>query len=553
MKNPKSLILILAACFFSLSGLRAQGPGDPLAGQDTLVLENERIEDVIDSDKPTLRLPFQTITQAPVDDITYESRDFYVETDFKPAPPRIQELKPPKPNPLMNNFLKVGLGRFITPLVKVSLSNGREGAFDYGLDLTHLSAHNDALRYRQFREDYGTLRGTAINGNNNLSGLLHLYNTSYFNYADTVMGGDVDVYEDRIRMAFTRVNLEGRVASNYDPDATFAYDAGLGFRVYTGRRKNTEIHIQLTPKIEGFLTREVSIGILPDITYVRAQIDSVDQNRFLLRGHPFLRFQNDELEVQGGVNVNYFNNSIDSSGTFSLVPTLEVAYKLIPEVLTLKGGITGGMTHNHFYGMIGENRFLATAQEIRPTVEKLNIYGGVSGNIGQKADFAGKLYYRKVKNQLIWFTPENGAYFTALYDTNMSVVGTHLELNYDVLTELRAGVAVDINGYSTSNITKYFQASPLRVKMFGEYTLNDKLQLNGELFLFGQTPMTVDAMGAVINRKAFADMNLSADFRVTPRISLFLEANNLFSMKYQRWWNYDERPIDFKGGATFIF
>ena len=67
MKIYFSLILALAFT------LQVSAQGDPLGGKDKLVLENERIEDVIDSDKPFLKIPYQEIKEGELSNISYES------------------------------------------------------------------------------------------------------------------------------------------------------------------------------------------------------------------------------------------------------------------------------------------------------------------------------------------------------------------------------------------------------------------------------------------------------------------------------------------------
>ncbi|MEO0585466.1 MAG: hypothetical protein AAF135_24855, partial [Bacteroidota bacterium] len=97
---------------------------NPLEGQDSLVLENERINDVIDSDKPFIKPPYQEIKQGAQDKPTYQSQEFYVETEFEPVPPRFKEVDPDEKNRYKNNLLRLGIGRYTTPLAQLYINNG---------------------------------------------------------------------------------------------------------------------------------------------------------------------------------------------------------------------------------------------------------------------------------------------------------------------------------------------------------------------------------------------------------------------------------------------
>ena len=58
----KNITYILLFFVLILGGLLAQAQdNNPLEGQDSLVLENERINDVVDSDKPFINPPYQEI------------------------------------------------------------------------------------------------------------------------------------------------------------------------------------------------------------------------------------------------------------------------------------------------------------------------------------------------------------------------------------------------------------------------------------------------------------------------------------------------------------
>ena len=71
--------------------------------------------------------------------------------------------------------------------------------------------------------------------------------------------------------------------------------------------------------------------------------------------------------------------------------------------------------------------------------------------------------------------------------------------------------------------------------------------------LYGERAMTVDSTGNAITQGFAADVNLSADYRFSKRISIFLELNNLLSTNYQEWYNYRVRPFDVKAGVTVSF
>ena len=534
-----------------------QAQNDPLGGRDTLVLENERIEDVIDSEKPFLKPPAQQIQPPSLRDLEYLSRDFYVQTVFKPRPPHLKPLEAERRPPLFNNMIRLGLGRYLTPLAQVYLNNGEDRYSNYGLNFTHFSSHSDEISLREFREDYGTVYGSYQTDYNKFGGHVHLYNTGYFHYADPFAADTAATdgqIEDSLRMNFTRVELAGNIQSLEDSEIPYYYDVGGAIRYYGGKTENSEFHVSLNPTGGISMTDQISLNLNTDFTYIRGNIVGEKQNRTFFGLEPFLRFENETFSLKAGVQFNSFRNSVDTTGSQTVFgPAVEASFALIPESLDIIGGVSSGMKNNHYYDMIYENRFLDDDIDILPTIEKLHAYGGIRGNFSQLFDFTGKVYYKRWENALMYTSRPGTGQFQATYDSLTTVVGVYAEVNTQFSESLRGGAALNINNFTTDSEEKFFHVAPLQLDVHATYTWNDQLSVNSELSVFGSTPMTLGETNEVIRRETFLLWNLGADYQITERFSVFLKLHNILNSKYQRWHNYRERPIDFMGGITIIF
>lgn len=546
MKIYFSLFLALAFT------LQVSAQTDPLGGKDKLVLENERIEDVIDSDKPFLKIPYQEIKEGELSKISYESKDIYVETDFEPAPPNPRVLEVEKEIPDYSNFLKAGFGRYATPFAQFYL-HGEQNGYDYGVDLSHLSAHNDAIPFREFRENNGNFHVGYLTDQSKFLGHLKFYNTRYYNYADTMMRSTPEVYQDSIQMNVTQVDIGGKVLHNYETDAAYDYDLGASLQFHGDRRSNRELHLNLNPNGSYAIGDGIEVGAESGITFTSASIGGQGQSRIFLDFKPYLGYKAGEFSMLVGLRLDYYNNNADTASRAIAAPQLDFRYHLLPGSLTVFAGVTGGLVYNRYYDLIRENRFLSNDVDIRPTVERAHVYGGISGQLGNKADYNAQVNYKRVEDALIYMIADTGAYFTLGYDSLMNVIGVDFELNYDILEELRAGAKFSYNNYSTSTFAKNFHRAPLQMGIYASYTYDKRLTGTAELNVYGATPMTQDAEGNIITRNTFLDLNLGGDFRLNDRLSLWLEVNNLLNASYQRWYNYLERPFDIKGGLTFSF
>jgi len=559
MKYFAYSLSFFALIFLSLSLSFGQNE-NPLEGKDSLVLENERIEDVIDSDKPTIKVEYQQIKQGKDQQVEFNSKPYKVEVDFQPAEPKIIPIEKTREEDFTHNYLRVGIARFTTPLAELYLNNGQDKDLDYGFRFKHLSAHTDIVPLRNFRQDEGDLKLSGFQGDYNYKANLYVYNTAYWNYAGddtTLFPSETQVREDSLRMSYTRVNGNASIGTVYDRDRGYFYDIGIGSKVLSSRRGNNEFHVGLFPEAGLYFGNEGDLGLVSEVTYVRGRVADSSQNRFYAHVNPTFNYVNDRFSLKAGVDFAFFRNSADSTGFTNLGPDVEVAYQVLPQSLTVVLGATSGMTHNHLYDMFFINPYLDRDIQIQPTLERINVYGGIKGNLNQSLDYSVQAFHKRRQNQLIYRSMDS-VYFQALYDSLVTITGLHAELNHDVSDNIVAGAALNINIYNTSNqdsmTQRFFHAVPLRVDAFAQYqTLEDKLTARADLSFYGPTPFGVDAEGEILTRNAFLNLGARVDFRPIPAVSVYLGLNNLLNGKYQRWFNYPERGIDVMGGLTFSF
>ncbi|TAE47212.1 MAG: TonB-dependent receptor [Bacteroidetes bacterium] len=528
----------------------------PLGGKDTLVLENERIEDIVESEKPFQKPPYQEIPKTNKENIQYSSKDVYVATEFEPAPPDIREMDRKKKEVYTHNFIKVGVGRYVTPLVQVHAYSGPGKDLAYGLDFTHLSAHQDKIPLRRFREDYGSLRLGASTDEFTLGGRAFFYNTSYFNYADTVFSGNETAREDSLGTGFTRMAFEVDLFSNHPERTGLHYNATAGTRLVGENRGSREGQFFVLPNVGYRINDMFSVDLLGNLTFASGRTIGKIQNRLYVDLAPRLAITNDALGLNLGFRFNYFANSLDTANFLNLGPDIQLTYEISPDAFTLLAGYTVGMTPNFYNDLIAENRYLGGSFLMKPTVEKMHIYLGARGSVNKQVDFSARLYYKRLQNALIYRTGD-GVYFQPAFDSLTTVTGGHFEVNYDLQGDIKLGAALNVNVYNTSDneglTPVYFHATPIRLDVFGSYVWKENLTAKGELLFYGPTPMFLDEAGDIVNRGVFPNVNASVDYRITKGFSVFLWVNNLLNVNYQRWYNYPERRIDFRGGVTVSF
>lgn len=562
--TKNQICILLAFCFITLCGGLSTASAqitDPFKDSDSTVVTGKWEGDLEDLEKPRLKLPKVEVKTDPKG-LTYDHKEIQGKTSFTPR-------KPGKPKPigkapmpqLHSNFVKLGFGRFVTPLAKVYLNNSYNEQVDVGLDFTHLSASNTSsyADYAEFREDYGTAKFNYLLKDHSMGGKVYVNNTSFFYYADSMVANRSELTDtiqnlinDSLRNVYTKVKAEAYLKRNYH-DEGVNWDGTLQFRNYSDRMGNKDLHFSILPNLNWKINPNFSADVDLNLTFSNSTFDTATQSRLFFDFTPTATYQWEELWVQAGLKVNSFNDSLN---TFGAYPILRAQYNILPEQLTAFAGLKGEMKYNTFYDQVEVNRYLRTRDvkpDIRPTREKLNIYGGVSGSVTQYVNFSAKAYYKVVEDQLMYFNEENGAYFDMVYDTAFKETGAELSVLFNMDDKIKAGVNGKFRSFKTSNIAYNYGVPNTRVDIWGSYNFGEKVWVASEIYVLGKRNMSVDSLGMPITQNALADINLSVDYRFNKRISVFLELNNILGNEYYRWHNYQERPFDLKAGVTASF
>lgn len=550
MKFHTKYILGGLLTFASLSQLQAQTTepnGLGLEDEDKYQVTKSYEPRLQNLEKPVLETPQPGSKEVDPEKMEYEEEKIEVSTVYTPPKPKITN--PPKETVerLQNNLLKVGFGRFATPLVELYLNNGRNDQAQVGLDFTHLSSSSGHVDYGEFRKDYGTLKGEYYLDENTIYSKVFVNNSNFFYYADSILATNPE-FKDSLRQTYTQIQADVGLMKNYSTDGLF-YDVGLRFKSYSDRFQNRDLHFSLLPKFGWSITDNISAGIDAGLTFSNTRFDT-SRSRNFIEFTPYAQYATDRFEARAGLKVNSFS---DTTNAFGAYPMLSAAFQLIPERVNVKAGLQGEMKYNQYYELMKENQYLLRQADILPTREKINLYASVDGNFAKYFNFNARAYTRKVENQLIFFVEEQGAYFQTVYDTNFRESGAELSLVFNKSNKIKAGMTGKFRSFKTSNIAHNYNVPNTRFDLWGSYNFADKVLITTEIYVFGKRTMSLDSSGVGIEQPAQADINLSADYRFSKRISVFLELNNILSNQYYRWHNYLERPLDIKAGVTLAF
>lgn len=566
----RKIFLLYTLLTFTFIIVLAQ-KNNPMAGQDSMVLENERIFDIKDSDKPLMGFPNREIQTPDVTEIQYLSKDYFF--DSKPELPPINPIayNPNSDSSLKNangnlrhNYIKAGLGQFITPYAELYLTNSPKSAVNWVINAKHSSSHLDKITLRQFREE-SLLAQIGKTGKSNVWDLtLRGFNNAYSIYAhtDSIAKPSISL-KDSLGRGFTNGDIAFHIGNErFTAREGWVYEIKVGAKnvwdskVFKKLQSNNEYNIFLLPKLQYYFNNDWSAGFVTDFVTSFGKISDLANTRFFVNALPYVQFENEKWKARAGASINNFHNTLGKADTnqFFIASVIEASYQIIPSTLSLYAGYKGGMKNNTYYDLLNTCRYVSRNVILSTTTEKMHAYLGAHGNIMSKLDLDIKGYYKKIANPLLFYGTQEGQFIQVMYDSLTSNWGSHIEVNYSVVQTLHIGGAIDYNHFKTTTAKAYFGTAPFQARLYSRIQLLDsQVSLQPELYIYGKTPMGLDKNNQVLYRGFMPDLSIKADYRITERFSAFLHLNNLIGVKYYPYLNFPERRWNFLAGVGFIF
>lgn len=520
-------------------------------GEDSLAVENVRIESLNISEKPEIKTPAPEIRFARPE-LTFRERFANVDFQLPRASVRIPPpLNPPLPD-YPTRYVRIGGGRFATTLAEVYWNNGRNQKTAWGFDARHRGMANGFVPYAEFLEHHANAHLDWFKNRFILGAQANFHQADYHHYGDPLLGNTLDA-QLRTRRNWIRLNTGLSLKSN-NPSGNTRYAAGIRFRVWDDNRENQENTLSFNPEISSKIRENMRIAVAYEFSMANNRTGSNSQSRIFNHLQPLLVWKVTRAEVKGGFGLNLYAAEETQNRFY---PHLEGRYELLKERMEVGGIISGGMQFPLMYNWIVENPYLDTLARLNPSVDIYRAGIWFSGKWARLLTWKVSLHSRQTDGQPVFFSnPGREGYFTVLYDTGFVQNGVRLDLNLNPSREWEGGASIQYNDNRTGSVAHFYHQPAVKGEAFLSWLPDPRLRLTVRNYTVGRRQMGLTQSGsafAVVSVPAFSDFGIGAEYRFYKRFSLFLEASNLLGQSYERWFFYPERPLDFRGGLTAVF
>ncbi len=574
--------LLLAAGLSGALALGAQAQTQPGKGRARGTIQDAEIEIVKDrvNTLPEATRNFEKIRLAPppkpTRQVTYTYPDFRLPaTRLNPAV-QVLTVAQEELEPLTGNYVKLGLGNYGSVYARAHLHSTRNEQYSYGLDVRHNSSKTGPVDGQNSGASLtsATATGEYYLGSAALGGALDFARDVYHFYGYDRSKLASEPSPDDIKQTFTRFGARA-YARNRATDAALQYEVGLGYKYFGDRFGVSENNLLVNGKAGYALSETSRITLDAQGSFIsdKQPLGLVGQTGDLSRTRNFFQ-ATPAYELTGktglsltlGATLGYSSDALNGVGKGMINPAVRVGYAVVPEKFQLYAGLGGALQRVTRYDLSQENPWLAPGQALADTHAGPTVYAGftaapVSGlalaaraTLGRSRD----LYF--YRNSLA-----DTSKFDLVYDsTTINVANVHAEALYSASEKVRVGFKADYNYYGVKALAQAYGRPAFLGTLYGTYNASEKLLLGASFYYYsanygvGYTPgltLPFPSSRTLVDRQtnAVIDLSLRADYRITPKFSVFAMGNNLTGRRSQRYLNYQSQGVNVIGGLTYAF
>ena len=516
-------------------------------------------------------------------------------SDFRTSSIQGEDISPEFDASYHENYFRLGMGNYGKILADGTIATTLENKMEVGADVHFLSTTGLKKEYPWKSDQSSANVGAFLNsyGEKGKLGINADYGLNDYNYYGIYAvqpDADVDLQQKTNRFQVNgfydhysnEILNDVRVKSSFISDHFDATESNAGVFL------NLSKHGVDIPRFdEVSFNADLGLGL----ETVKSNFEIVDKNSSsylkgavvpeikFQKGDSYIRLGSDFSFLNGTYQDRYLDEKLKNNKTYWF-PKAELQFAAMDQ-FKFYGGVDGGLQLNTYANLLEENPYLVSDLQLRPTETKYKVYFGLRGDVDETFKYDVSAGFGEMKN-ILFFEANNlfdnlsslnrSAYnfantFSAAYD-NGSVSEVKGSVQYFPLQNLVLDGELHFAKYKLENYRNIYNRPLVTASLGGKYTMLDKKLHLGAQAIFSSDKTTnsftvephPNDPGLVVTTEdtndkvgGFADLNLSAEYKVHKNFSIFALGNNLLNTKYQTFKGYKVLGAQILGGVKISF
>ncbi len=441
------------------------------------------------------------------------------------------------------NYVKAGFGNLGTVYIDAGFGGLKGTNYETAIRLHHLSQKGD-IEHQKTASSGVNADGTYHSANHDWHASL-LYNRSQFGY----FGYDHSLYEYTNRDSVTQVFNLFRVGVDMQPRKgeyrTVTYHPGVTFSSYSDNHNASETSFGFNaPFFYNLDSIQFEVGLSGVFTQLNVS-PFVAENNNMLQINPGMRFS------QNGFSGHVYLRPTFGKDNSYLLPDLRAAYIIPNSQFVIAAGYQSNLRRNTYEELSTYNPYMFNLFSVQQTRTD-EIYGSVQTNVGNHINFGAKVSWWNYNHLPLFLNDSlDQKQFYIVHD-KVNAISFQANLRYQVNTTLSIGVNAMINGF-TPDAQKEVWHEP-GVRFNADFILRPvpELTITGYLAVVNGIK-AYNIYDQTVNTRGVFDLGAGVEYNFIPRLSAFINVNNMLNNKYERWLGYNSYGFNIYGGLRLKF
>jgi hypothetical protein len=485
--------------------------------------------------------------------VTYNIPSQNLFFSYQPVPIKAIAYEPDSATVWDNDqYIKVGYGNYASPHIEAAAAFGNPKTTSVNLHAKYI-ASNGNLPFQDYNK--ANIEANAnfnVSARNEVIAKAFYYNSNQYKYGITTGSFTKDQLQQQFNTLGASVAFHSKGMNEYG----ITYHPEISASNFTDNRNANEFSLLIKAPINKSFGKlfAFDLSATADLTKlnqptIALPYTNVNNNLFYL--NPTFQFKTPNFQLNAGIQPSWDNSS------FSLLPNFTAAIKVNEEkTLIAEIGWIGSFNKNTYRSLSEYNPFIAQPGNLFNT-KITEQYIGLKGSAGSHFTYNAKFSLLKVNNLALLAndtTTNNTQTFITLFEPELKGIKLHGEIGYTWQEKFFATASLNyINYTQQQQYNKAWGILPLEVNGTLRYKITKDFAVKGDLFFWNgsyyRNPKTLasDKLSAAI------DFNAGAEYTIAKRLNLWLQMNNVFNNKYQRWNQYEVLGFNFLAGVVYSF
>lgn len=450
----------------------------------------------------------------------------------------------------LRNYVKVGYGNLSTPYISAGFSFGEGKKFLANVYADYISSKGKLL-YQDYSKLHLKAAGSYFLPANEVYAGVEAKMDENFLY-----GFDTSLYKyskKDVRQQFQDLSVNIGIRNTKTGEYGINYNPNLQVSNFTNINKLTETSVVLTAPVEKQFGEVFAFKVegKADITsYTTKNLvpNNVTLKNNIFQVAPSLVFSTPRFSINGGLVPTWDN------GNFVWLPNVFAEAQIMENVIAFQAGWVGRYTKNSYRNLSQVNPYLKTLSTQLNTKET-EYYGGIKATVGRHFNFNAKAGLVTYTNLPFFIndTATDNKSFVISNETGVKNLRVHGDISYINQDKFTVTAGLTFNGYTgMKRNAKAWNTIPMEFTSSLRWWAIKQVLLKADFYAFGGGHYLEKGNVSKIFTPG-SDFSAGIEFRISKMFSAWMDVNNIFNTKYERWHNYEVYGLNLAGGVRVNF